>query len=256
MHFSYLILFFVLGLFMGSFFTVVGKRLPQKERFLICRSHCDNCHHVLSFLDMIPILSFLILKKKCRYCQARIDDLSTYMELFTGILFSLSYFVFGFSYDLFIALGIVSMLIIISVSDISYFIIPDELLIFFVGYFLILITLRSGILMALLSVLSGLFLFLVMYGIMLFGNFLFKKETLGGGDIKLMFVFGLLLHPFLGIIVIFLGSLFALPVSLFILLRKNSNLIPFGPFLLISFTIVYFTRIQFSTILDFLRLYL
>lgn len=256
MDFSYFVLFFVLGLFMGSFFTVVGKRLPKKERFIMGRSHCDNCHHILSLFDMVPVLSFLFLKKRCRYCKERIEDLSTCMELFTGILFALSYLVFGFSYDLLIALGIISMLIIISVSDISYFIIPDELLIFFTGYFLTFITLRSGILAALVSILSGLFLFLVMYGIMLIGNFLFKKETLGGGDIKMMFVFGLLLHPFLGIIVIFLGSLIALPVSLFILFKKNRNLIPFGPFLLISFTFVYFTRIQVSMIMDFIRLYL
>ena len=59
------------------------------------------------------------------------------MEFFTGVLFALSYYAFGFSYELFIALGIVTMLIIISVSDISYYIIPDELLIFFIGYFLI-----------------------------------------------------------------------------------------------------------------------
>ncbi len=256
MKFSYFFLFFVLGLFMGSFFTVVGKRLPKKEKIIIGRSHCDSCHHTLSLIDMVPVLSFFFLKKRCRYCGERIDDLSTYMELFTGILFALSYLVFGFSYNLLIALGIVSMLIIISVSDISYFIIPDELLIFFTGYFLILITLRSGIVASLVAILSGVFLFLVMYGIMLFGNYLFKKETLGGGDVKMMFVFGLLLHPFLGLIVIFLGSLIALPVSLFILLKKNRNLIPFGPFLLISFTFIYFTGIQVSMIMDFIRLYL
>lgn len=256
MKFSYFFLFFVLGLFMGSFFTVVGKRLPKKEKIIIGRSHCDSCHHTLSLIDMVPVLSFFFLKKRCRYCGERIDDLSTYMELFTGILFALSYLVFGFSYNLLIALGIVSMLIIISVSDISYFIIPDELLIFFTGYFLILITLRSGIVASLVAILSGVFLLLVMYGIMLFGNYLFKKETLGGGDVKMMFVFGLLLHPFLGLIVIFLGSLIALPVSLFILLKKNRNLIPFGPFLLISFTFIYFTGIQVSMIMDFIRLYL
>lgn len=256
MKFSYFFLFFILGLFMGSFFTVVGKRLPKKEKIIIGRSHCDSCHHTLSLIDMVPVLSFFFLKKRCRYCGERIDDLSTYMELFTGILFALSYLVFGFSYNLLIALGIVSMLIIISVSDISYFIIPDELLIFFTGYFLILITLRSGIVASLVAILSGVFLFLVMYGIMLFGNYLFKKETLGGGDVKMMFVFGLLLHPFLGLIVIFLGSLIALPVSFFILLKKNRNLIPFGPFLLISFTFIYFTGIQVSMIMDSIRLYL
>ncbi len=254
MFFSYLLFFFVLGLFMGSFFTVVGMRLPKKENFIVGRSCCDKCGHELSFLDMIPILSFVLLKKRCRYCHAMIDDLSTCMEIFTGVLFALSYFIFGFSYELLIALGIVSMLIIISVSDISYFIIPDELLLFFAGYFLIIIAFRDGVLLALMAILSGAFLFLIMYGIMLFGNFLFKKETLGGGDIKMMFVFGLLLNPLLGILSIFIGSLLALPVSLFILLKQNRNLIPFGPFLLISFVFIYFTGINTSMIIDFIRL--
>ena len=91
----YLIILFVLGTLFGSFFTVVGSRLPRGENFIKKRSHCDNCKHNLSFLDMIPILSFLFLKGKCRYCGKKIDSLSTWMELFTGILFSLSYFTFG-----------------------------------------------------------------------------------------------------------------------------------------------------------------
>jgi prepilin signal peptidase PulO-like enzyme (type II secretory pathway) len=74
-----------------------------------------------------------------------------------------------------------------------------------------------------------------MYGILLLGNFVFKKESLGGGDVKLMFV------------------LVALPVSLILLYKKRQNLIPFGPFLLISFTLVYFTGININMILEFLK---
>ena len=249
----YLIILFVLGTLFGSFFTVVGSRLPRGENFIKKRSHCDNCKHNLSFLDMIPILSFLFLKGKCRYCGKKIDSLSTWMELFTGILFSLSYFTFGFSYQLFFALGIVSLLIILSVSDISYYIIPDEVLIFFSGYFIVLTTLNSGIKAALLVILSGLILFFFMYIVMLLGNFLFKKESLGGGDIKLMFVIGLVLHPFLGLFVIFIASVIALPISLIILWRKKKNLVPYGPFLLIAFMLIYFTRLDMKTIIDFIR---
>ena len=84
---------------------------------------------------------------------------------------------------------------------------------------------------------------------MLLGNFLFKKETLGGGDIKMMFTFGLVVHPLIGLIVIFVGSLLALPVSLFLLWKKHEKLVPFGPFLLISLTCIYFTDIDVQTIL-------
>ena len=83
---------------------------------------------------------------------------------------------------------------------------------------------------------------------------MFKKETLGGGDIKMMFVFGIILHPLLGLMAIFLGSLLALPVSLFLLLKKHERLVPFGPFLLISLTFIYFTGINVPTIIEFIKL--
>lgn len=253
MFILYLIIFFIFGLFMGSFYTVIGLRLPKHENFLTDRSHCDKCQHNLSLLDMIPLLSYLFLKGRCRYCKAKINELSTYMEFFTGVLFSLSFYVFGFSYELLIALGIVSLLIIVSVSDISYYIIPDEILIFFIGFFTIIITLNSSVLNALISLLSGFTLFIIMYTIMIFGNFLFKKESLGGGDVKMMFVFGLILNPFLGLISIFLASFLALPVSIFILLKKHQNLVPFGPFLLISFAFIYFTKIDMTSIINFIK---
>ena len=253
MNILYLIIFFVLGLLMGSFFTVVGTRLPNGEKFLTGRSHCDKCKHDLSLLDMIPIISYIFLRGRCRYCKAKIDDLSSYMEFFTGVLFALAYFVFGFSYELFIALGIVAMLIIISVSDISYLIIPDEILIFFSGYFLIIYTLKDGVLWALTHLVTGMVLFAIMYFILILGNKLFKKETLGGGDVKMMFVFGIVLHPLLGLIVIFIGSLLALPVSLILLFKNNQRLVPFGPFLLISFAFIFFTKIEATQIIEFIK---
>ena len=239
---------------MGSFYTVVGQHLPNHEPFLINRSHCDICKHKLSLLDMIPIISYLFLKGKCRYCHTKISNLSTYMELFTGVLFACSYYVFGLSYNLLIALGIVTLLIIVSVSDITYFIIPDELLIFFTGYFLIIIALNNGVITALWSILSGFLLFSVMYISMLFANFIFKKETLGGGDIKMMFVFGLILHPIIGIFSIFISSLLALPISMLLLWKKGQNLIPFGPFLIIGCTLLYFTKITPDIILKLLQI--
>ena len=108
---------------------------------------------------------------------------------------------------------------------------------------------------ALYALLSGIVLFGFMYIIMLLGNFIFKKESLGGGDIKLMFVIGLVLNPFLGSVVIFLASFIALPISLIILWKKRQNLIPFGPFLLIGFTLIYFMQLSMSTIIEFISFF-
>ena len=253
MKITYTIIFFILGTCMGSFFTVVGLRLPKKKDFIKGKSHCDNCDHELSLLDMVPILSYLFLGRRCRYCHEKIDGLSTYMEFFTGILYALAFYTFGLSSELFIALGIVSLLSILSVSDISYYIIPDEILIFFSGYFLIVEAISEGVIVTLQHLLSGIILFAFMYGIMLLGNKLFKKETLGGGDIKLMFVVGLVLNPFLGIVSIFIASFLALPISLLILWKDKKNLVPFGPFLLIGFLLLYFTRLDMKMIIDFIK---
>ncbi len=253
MDYIYMIIFFILGACLGSFYTVIGLRLPKKESFLTGRSHCDHCNHVLSLLDMVPILSYLFLGKKCRYCKEKISNLSTYMEFFTGALFCLAYYTFGFSSSLLFALGIISLLTILSVSDISYFIIPDEILIFFTGYFLIINTIFNGVMSSLFHLLSGILLFAFMYGIMLLGNAIFKKETLGGGDIKLMFVVGLVLNPFLGIVVIFIASFLALPISMLILWKKHQNLVPFGPFLVTAFLFIFFTRLDMQTIIEFIK---
>ena len=253
MQIVYLIIFFILGCHLGSFYTVIGMRLPHHEDFFTSRSHCDKCMHNLSFLDMIPIVSYIFLKGRCRYCHKKISNISTYMEFFTGVLFALSFWIFGFSYELLTALGFVSMLTIISVSDIMYYIIPDEILIFASGFFLIVNTLNKGVPSSINCIISGLLLFGFMYLIMLLGNFIFKKETLGGGDIKLMFVIGIVISPFLGLISIFLSSFIALPVSLLILLKRNKNIIPFGPFLVISAMLIFMTRINMPMIIEWIR---
>lgn len=252
MNIIYLITFFILGSLFGSFLTVVGYRLPKGEDFIKTRSHCDSCGHDLSLLDMVPFISYFCLQGRCRYCKEKIGSLSNWMEFFTGVLFALAFHVFGFSFELLIALGIVAMLAIISVTDISYYIIPDEVLVFFSCYFIVIKCLAGGFRAVFFGVLSGLVLFTVMYLIMLIGNFIFKKESLGGGDIKMMFVFGLVINPFMGFVVIFLASFLALPISLIILYKKKNNLVPFGPFLLISFMFVYFTEINMEMILKVL----
>lgn len=255
MNIVYLIIFFILGSLMGSFLTVIGLRLPKKENFTTTHSHCDSCGHILYLYEMIPVISYLIQGGKCRYCKAKIDCMSTFIELFTAALFAAAYYIFGMSYELLIALGIVCLLMIVVVSDITYLIIPDEVLIFFSIYFVIIEILSLGLSGAALKILYGVILFAIMYIIMLIGNFLLKKESLGGGDIKMMFVFGIVLDPLLGALSIFLGSLIALPISLFLLYQQKEKVIPFGPFLLIALTIIYFSGITSQNLLTMLTTY-
>lgn len=251
MDILYLIIFFILGTVLGTIFTVIGLKLPNNEKIVVKRK-CKKCNRELKIKDLIPLISYSLSKGRCRYCKGKIDILFPYMEFFTGLLFAVSYYSFGFSYELLIALGIVSLLMTIVVSDLTYLIIPDEILIISSIYFFIIQLLDLGIKGALSHLLSGVFLFTVMYTVMLIGNKALKKESMGGGDIKMMFVFGLVLEPLLGTLTIFLGSLFALPMSLYLMKRNNEQVIPFGPFLLIAFAFIYFTKMTPEGLLQFL----
>ncbi len=251
----YIILFFILGSAMGSFYGVIGERIPKGESFIIGRSHCNSCKHTLGFLSLIPIVSYLINKGKCRYCHKEIPVMLPILEITTGLLYSVSYYSFGLTINLAIAIGVVSLLMIVMVSDLTYYIIPDSVIAFFIFYFLILQYIKLGFNETCTHVACGTFLFLLMLFIMLLGNFVFKKESLGGGDVKLLFIFGLLLEPLIGVLTIFIGSFIALPVALFILYKNKDHMIPFGPFLIISFALMFFSKLTTLDFLHFLGIY-
>ena len=255
MEVIYIFCFFIIGLVFGSFFCCVGLRLSRNEKFINERSVCDNCHHTLAWYDLIPLISYISLKGRCRYCKEKVSLLNPFIELVTGILFTLSYYSFGFSLELVLSLSLVSLSMIIFASDLTYMIIPDEVIIFFSIVILILEFLLNGLSGVVLSLLSGASLFFFMFVLMKLGNALFKKESLGGGDVKLLFVLGLVIDPFLGLITIFLASFIALPVSLYLLYKNKEHMIPFGPFILIAFLIVFFSKVTTNDIFNFLTLF-
>lgn len=234
MKIVFTIFMWIIGSIFGSFFNVVGYRIPRNLSIVKPGSFCPKCNHSLKWYELIPILSYIIQGGKCRCCHERISIIYPIIEVTTAILFSTSYFVFGFSYELIIALVVASFLVIVIVSDINYLIIPDEVTFFFCILMFIIKLAKEGILHSIESLLSGLFLFLLMYVIMLLGNIIFKKESLGGGDVKLMFFVGIVIGPILGMFSIFLSSLIALPLSLIVYLKNKNNVIPFGPFILIA----------------------
>lgn len=252
MEIMYIVFIFIIGCIFGSFFNVVGYRVPNELSIVRPGSFCPKCKHSLSWYELIPIFSFLIQGGKCRSCKEKISIIYPIVEFTTGILFVSSYFVFGFSNEFLIAILVSSFMMIVIVSDINYLIIPDEVTLFFCILMFIVKLATEGVESAILSVLSGLFLFGLMYFIMRLGNFIFKKESLGGGDVKLMFFVGLTIGPILGMFSIFLSSLIALPLSLLVFLKDKDNVIPFGPFILIAaFAIILFGM----SYLDILQLF-
>ncbi len=248
----YLICFFIFGAVFSSFLCVVGFRLPQKINFVKGTSRCDTCYHKLHFFEKIPILSYIFQGGKCKWCKNQIPIIIPVCEILGATLFSLAFYRFGFSYNLLIALLISTLFIVVLVTDVKYFIIPDSILIIY-GILLIVVQyFNVGPKELLYHIATGIGLFILMYLIMILAEKAFKKESLGGADVKLLFLFGLVLDPMLGIISIFIASVIALPVSLLVLVKNKSHMIPFGPFLILAVIIILYSGITIDKILNIL----
>lgn len=252
MQIYYTVVFFIFGTILGSFYNVVGFRLPKQESLIKPPSHCPKCDHRLKPLELIPIISFLIQGGKCKKCKTKISWFYPTFEFTTGCLFALSYYLFGLSCNLVIALLFISMILIIIISDYLYLIIPDEVLIVFGILLLISITISSGLKVGGLSLLEGIIAFLIMLLLKKTGDFIFKKESMGGGDIKLMLIIGMVIGYKLAIINIFLASVIGLPVAFIILLKKKNHVIPFGPFLGLASIIILLSQIKFMDIINYI----
>lgn len=250
MDLYYIFVFFIFGTIFGSFYNVVGYRLPREQSIMYPSSHCTKCGHKLTPLELIPIFSFLIQKGKCKNCGDKISWFYSVFEFLTGICFALSYIVFGLSIEVLISITFISMLLIVVISDYQTMIIPDELLITTIIFLLIELTVKGGFNLLLNSLINGIIMFTIMFLIKKIGDFMFKKESMGGGDIKLMFIFGMVLGWPTSCMSICLASFIALPISLIIMKKLKNHEIPFGPFLSISAIILVLTRIDIDWLIN------
>ena len=253
MEMYFRIIFFIFGTVMGSFYHVVATRIANKESLLYPPSHCPHCKHKLKWYELIPIISYVIQKGRCRQCKKEIPLSYLIMEVVTGSLFSVCFHKFGFSLDLIVSLIFVSSIITVIVSDIEYMIILDEVIMVSSALIMIIYIVGYGFTKdAAFHINSGMGSFITMYLIKLMGDYLFKKESLGGGDIKLMFLFGLVLGYSTSIMTIFLATFIAFPVAIIMLFSNKEHMIPFGPFLSIAALILLISGIDFTDIINFL----
>jgi leader peptidase (prepilin peptidase) / N-methyltransferase len=216
------------ALLLGSFYNVVGLRVPLKKSIVKPRSSCTYCRHQLTALELIPVFSYLIQKGKCRQCKGRISPLYPFMEALNAGLFVLAYLLLGLQWELLVAWTLISMLVIITVSDLRYMVIPDKVLLFFL----------------VLIIFERLFIPLTPWwdslagGVLGFGLLLLiaiiSKGGMGGGDIKLYGVIGLAVGVKVMIlsfmIATFLGAVIGLTALALKLIEKGKP-IPFGPFI-------------------------
>ena len=238
------VLAFVLGTVLASFLGCLGWRMCHGESVFKGRSHCDSCGHTLGVKDLIPILSYVSTKGRCRYCGATIPKLNLYGELILGIIFAVLTYLTADPYSLSWKLIFVSVLYLVSVTDIYEQIIPDGALLvaILVRIIYVIFGAQSFTFSEFIWLLvDGLALSLPLLLLVLLMEKIWKKEAMGGGDIKLIFVTGL----YLGWIHNFLVLLLACIVGIIIGLIQQKNTIdtegeedtfyfPFGPSIAIS----------------------
>ncbi|WP_342505313.1 prepilin peptidase [Sporosarcina sp. FSL K6-2383] len=238
----YLVLFFIYGIIFGSFFNVAGLRVPKKESIVSLPSHCTTCNRKLGTLDLMPVFSYLLLKGKCRGCGSKISPIYPFMEFMTGLLFALSFYKLGFSGELFIALLFMSLLVIITVTDITYMLIPNKVLLPFAVMLLV-----ARIFIPFEPWWDSLLGALIGFGI-LYIIAVVSKGGMGGGDIKLFFVIGLVLGTVHTLLTLFLASVIGTIAGMIILKRAGKGRktpIPFGPSIALAAVIAYFWGADF-----------
>lgn len=218
---------FVFGLCIGSFLNCIIYRLEQKKK-ITGRSFCPNCKHKLSWQDLFPICSFLLLKGKCRYCHKKISLQYPLVELATGILFVLLLSL-GLTFNTFYILVISCFFIIIFIYDLKHSLILDKVLFPAVAIALIYDVINiQHLLNALLAavIASGFFLLIFLIS---------KGRAMGFGDVKLAILIGLLLGMPNALVALFLAFFFGAVIGLALMVFKKKSLkseIPFGPFLI------------------------
>lgn len=246
------ILSFILGTIMGSFYLVLGTRLPKGEDVVKSRSRCDNCKKILKWYNLIPLVSFIVQRGKCSSCGQKISSEHFFAEIFTGLLFLLTSIYFSFGYNYLTGLIIVSLMVIIFISDFKYMIILDSPLVVSVVLIIILKLIYFGFKTTIYSIISGLILFLIMLLIEKLGSLILKKDSLGGGDIKFAFLMGLTLDVKLGIVALVLSTFLALPYAVASVKIMKSHEFPYGPFLAGALFIVFFHLDKFTNLINFL----
>ncbi len=232
-------LIFLFGLIFGSFLNVCIYRLPKKQSIVWPGSHCPSCKSAIPLWQNIPVLSYIFLTGKCTNCQFRIPLIYPLVEILTGVLLVVVWQNYGLTLSFLHYSILVLFLLPISFIDLDTQLILNVLT--FPG---IIIGLFSSIFLnqlPILNAVSGLFLgggFLWCVGLL--GNSIFKKESMGGGDIKLGAMIGVFLGPQV-LIALFLAFFLALPViaiGLSTRRLKVGSTVPFGPFISLGAVII------------------
>jgi len=215
----------------GSFLNVCISRIPEEESVIFPPSHCPKCKAKLKALDLIPVLSYLMLRGRCRYCKEKISIRYPIVEALTALIFLAFYFKAGFTVH-YAALVIFSvLLILISFIDIEHMIIPDFLMLIGIGLGVAYSIFAGNLTESLVGICFG-FLFMFILGEA--AKLAMKKEALGDGDVKFLVMLGANLGIERTLLSVLGASILGAAVGVILILLeklKKEDYIPFAPFL-------------------------
>jgi leader peptidase (prepilin peptidase)/N-methyltransferase len=219
---------FIFGLIFGSFCNVVIYRLPHRASIITPGSHCPSCRAPIRPWDNIPLLSYLLLRGRCRACKEPFSLRYPSVELLTGVLYVLLWFKFGFSIPFAVYAALTSTLLTVALIDYDHKIIPNTITLpgIVIGLGLSVWPLPITPLASLLGILlGGAFFYLIA---------LVSRGGMGGGDIKLIAMIGAFLGWQGAFFTIFSGALLGSLVGVILMLlgrKGRKDKVPFGPFL-------------------------
>jgi len=232
---------FMLGLSIGSFVNACVYRIPRGVSVITPRSFCPSCKATLRWYELVPILSYLFLGRKCRSCGTAISVCYLILEFTSGVIFLSLLNIYGMTTDLITASAFSTLLLIVFLIDGEALLIPNGVVI--IGIVIgVLLNLCFSFDHLLSSVGSALFASLLMFLIRLGGNVLFRKETMGMGDVKVSALIGLFIgmQDFLLAVwaAAIAGCLYWL-IRHFIMHSPKDIRLPFGSFLALSSFVVF-----------------
>lgn len=232
------LLIFIFGSIVGSFLNVCIYRMPREESIIVPGSRCALCKKPIPWYDNIPLISYILLKGKCRFCSQKIAPRYFLVELITAIIFASLFARFDFNYMFLVYAILSSMLIVITFIDLEFQIIPDSISLGGIVLGIIFSAVLPGLQHAVnwKEALFNSFLGILIGGGLVYlagilGKAAFKKDSMGGGDVKFLAMLGAFLGWKIAIIIFFLAPFFGLPAALYTKFVKKQDIIPYGPYI-------------------------
>ena len=232
----------IFGALIGSFLNVCIFRLPKEESIVTPGSHCPHCQKPIKFYDNVPLVSYILLNGRCRYCKESISIQYPLVEGITALVSLILFVRFGPTLSYLFYFSFIAALIVISIIDLYHQIIPDVISLPGIGVGLLasLAIPQINFIDSLIGALLGggsLFIVATLY------QWLFKREGMGGGDVKLLAMIGAFLGWKAVILTILLGSLLGSVSGIIVMVLRGKDFkyaIPFGPFLSLGAVIALF----------------